>query len=195
MIRILFTFVISLLYICCCFGQSIVNGKLLNRDTKEPIPYVNIGIPGSGIGSISNQDGSFSIVIPLRHTQDSLTFSAIGYGSKKVAIGDFSVSNDTIVFLNEKVTLLKEVLIEGSREKRKIYEIGNRSFNGGVLEPDTIYAGRSIALLIDKTKQENLQFPLYIEKASLRILRNNLPSFKFRVRLNAVDAKKWRAGN
>jgi hypothetical protein len=57
----------------------------------------------------------------------------------------------------------------------------------GVLETDTTYSGRSIALLIDKTKEDDIQFPIYIEKASLRIFRNNLSSFKFRIRLNEVD--------
>jgi hypothetical protein len=193
MIQALIIFLVTLINILPCLGQTVVIGKVLNSDTNEPIPYANIGIPGSSVGSISDHDGSFNIPIPSRHLQDSLTFSAVGYGGKKVAISYFSNGNDIEVFLDEKLTMLNEVLIEGSKEKRRIYEVGNRSFNGGVLEPDTIYAGRAIALLINSRKHD-FQFPLYLENANLRILRNNLPSFKFRVRLNAVDSTTGEPG-
>ena len=113
--------------------------------------------------------------------------SALGFGRKKLSLHYFSTSANATVLLNEKPTQLDELLIIEKREKNKVYEVGNRSVTGGVLETDTTYSGRSIALLIDKTQEHDIQFPIYIEKASLRIFKNNLSSFRFRVRLNEID--------
>src|SRR5688572_6268440 len=62
----------------CGFSQ-IVEGKVVEHSTKSPIGYVNIGILNSPIGTISNEDGTFSIRIPPAHGGDSLTFSMLGY--------------------------------------------------------------------------------------------------------------------
>jgi hypothetical protein len=187
MLRSLLLFLASAVCVCSSFAQITISGKLLNSETNEPLPYANIGIVNSNVGTISNLDGGFSILIPAQHILDSLTLSALGFARKKIPVSYFFTTKDVKVFLNEKPTVLAELLITEKKEKNKIYEVGNRSVNGGVLETDTTYAGRSIALLIDKTQEPDMQFPVYIEKASLRIYRNNLSSFKFRVRLNEVD--------
>jgi len=36
------------------YTQS-VSGTILNSSTNEPVPYVNIGIPGTDIGTVSNE--------------------------------------------------------------------------------------------------------------------------------------------
>lgn len=188
MIRTLLALVVSTVTTVECLSQIVVAGKVLNRDTHKPIAFANIGIIGSGVGSISNEDGSFSLPIPAKNLNDSLTFSAIGFGKKKVPINYFLGSPEKLVLLNEKAYTLNEVLVYEAKEKNKIFEVGNRSHVGGVLETDTLYSGRSIALLINPKSKKELQFPVYIQKASLRILRNNLPSFRFRIRLNRIDS-------
>ncbi|HEY0740950.1 MAG TPA: hypothetical protein VGD40_05780 [Chryseosolibacter sp.] len=83
------------------------------------------------------------------------------------------------------------------REKNKTFELGNDSFNGGVLETDTAYAGGSTALLIANEgadRDKDLEFPLYVQSARLRILKNNLSTMKFRVKLNEVDTASGRPG-
>ncbi len=171
-----------------CLSQMIVAGKVVNRDTNKPIAFANIGIVRSAIGSISNEDGSFSLPIPSKNIKDSLTASAIGFGKKKVPIAYFLDGHEKTIFLNEKTYTLNEVLIYEKKEKNKVFEVGNRSHKGGVLETDTTYSGRSMALLINPASHHELKFPVYIQKASLRIFRNNLPSFRFRIRLNHVDS-------
>lgn len=170
-----------------CVAQTAVRGKVLNAGTRQPIPYANIGIPNANVGTMSNQDGTFSIRIPDKFDSDSLVFSAIGFGKRKIPVGYFQFRNGGDVLLNEKITVLNDVVVSDKREKLKVYEVGNKSVKGGVLEQDTLYAGRSVALLIDNTRDQDMQFPLYLENVKLRILRNNLASFKFRIRLNAVD--------
>lgn len=173
------------------FGQRIIKGRTLNRSTKEAVPYVNIGIRNTNIGTISNLDGSFSIIIPQKLGSDTLIFSALGFGKRIIPIKLLEQDNDITILLSEKTTLLNQITVKASKQKNKTFELGNRSFNGGVYEPDTTYAGRCIALLIenkDSYIQKGLVFPAYLGKVNLRIFRNNLKSFKFRIRLNDVDS-------
>ncbi|MBB6001915.1 serine hydrolase [Arcicella rosea] len=173
------------------FGQRIIKGKTLNRSTKEAVPYVNIGIRNTNVGTISNLDGSFSIVIPQKLISDTVIFSALGFGKRMIPLKLLEQDKEITIYLSEKITLLNQITITAPKQKNKTFELGNRSFNGGVYEPDTTYAGRCIALLIenkDSYIQKGLVFPAYLGKVNLRIFRNNLKSFKFRIRLNDVDS-------
>ena len=116
--------------------------------------------------------------------------SSVGFGAKIISINYLLQRKNTAIYLNEKIVALNPVIVSTKKETPKTFELGNAAFNGGVLEADTLYAGRSISLLIDN-KEANIKkgfaFPAFIEKARLRIFRNNVGSFKFRVRLNEVD--------
>lgn len=172
------------------FGQRIIKGKVLNRATRQPVPYANIGIFNSNIGTLSNPDGSFSILIPQKVRNDTLHFSALGFGKKAIPVRFFQPEKPVTILLNERVIPLNAVTVTVKKERNQTFELGNRVFRGGVLETDTTYAGRSMALLIEPKEshsKKGFAFPVYLEKANLRIFRNNLKSFKFRIRLNDID--------
>ena len=190
---LLFTTIIAIAFCSAhpitLYAQSTIKGKILTRVNNEPIAYANIGITRTNVGTVSNQDGSFSIIIPDRLANDSLTISSLGFSKKTIALKFFK-QKETIIYLNEKRTLLQAVVVSPQKPNVKLYELGNSAFNGGVLEADTTYCGRSYALLIENnhSRLKNKQvFPAYLEKARIRILRNNQPSFKFRLRLNELD--------
>ncbi|MFM7858318.1 MAG: hypothetical protein ACKO96_41970, partial [Flammeovirgaceae bacterium] len=90
-----------------------------------------------------------------------------------------------------RVLALDTVLIVGKKEKNKIFEMGNSDAKGGVFATDTVYAGASKAILIRNsppTYYKDFDFPVYVEKAKLKIFRNNWPTFKYRIRFYDVDS-------
>jgi CarboxypepD_reg-like domain len=186
MFKIVLAFILTIQF---GYSQVAVKGWVIDQSGKKPIAYANIGIVNTGIGTISNEDGSFSLQITDGNLKDTLRVSAIGFGKKNISIQSF-IHRDVTIYLKEQITQLNEVTITSTKEKNKIFELGNRRFRGGTLETDTLYAGSSTALLIEnkKTIQKELSFPVYLQSASIRIFRNNLPSFKMRVRLYSVDS-------
>ncbi|HBQ60834.1 MAG TPA: 3-ketoacyl-ACP reductase, partial [Balneolaceae bacterium] len=42
------------------WGQ-VINGQVIDRETEEALPYVNIGVVELGIGTVSNRQGVFSL--------------------------------------------------------------------------------------------------------------------------------------
>ena len=177
------------------FGQKTIVGKVLNKTTHEPIPFANIGIMNSNVGTISNMDGSFSILIPQKLNRDSLFFTSLGFFKQGLAVNMLD-KKDYIIYLSEKATLLQSVIITAKKLKDKDIDIGNKTYYAGNYEPDTTYAGRAVAVLIDgKNFPEGTKFPVYVKKAKLCILRNNFQSFKFRVRLNKYDSLTGKPGD
>ncbi|TVQ09627.1 MAG: hypothetical protein EA361_15165 [Bacteroidetes bacterium] len=49
--------------------------------SQNPIKYVNIGIMGKGIGTVSGPDGLYSLELDPLYNKDTLMFSCIGYQS------------------------------------------------------------------------------------------------------------------
>lgn len=47
-----------------CQENIIINGYIKNQN-NEPIPYANIGIVGTNLGTASHQNGFFEISVPI----------------------------------------------------------------------------------------------------------------------------------
>ena len=59
-------------------------GKVIDADTKEPIPFTNIYFKGTTIGVTSDFDGNFSI--ETKSPTDSLTASCMSYSNQSIKI-------------------------------------------------------------------------------------------------------------
>jgi hypothetical protein len=59
-----------------------LSGRVIDRETREPIPGVNVFIPGSDplIGSVTNKEGFFEIKFPSY--KNTIQLSCIGYQSR-----------------------------------------------------------------------------------------------------------------
>lgn len=170
-------------------AQLILSGKVLNKENGRPIAYANIGIAKKNLGTLCNPDGTFAIALPFT-SNDTLQISALGFERVAIPISSIVKNIEMTILLAEQPLQLKTVVVTDRKQKNKTFELGNSSFNGGVLETDTAYAGGSTALLIENAGadyQEDLEFPVYVEKAKLRIFKNNLKTLKFRIKLNEVD--------
>jgi hypothetical protein len=62
-----------------------LSGVVASGDTIEPIPYTNIFIKNRGIGTVTDFDGFFSIVV---HLGDTLEFSHVGFHTDIFVVPD-----------------------------------------------------------------------------------------------------------
>ncbi len=84
-----------------------VSGKV--TDTKgAPLPGVNIFVPGTTVGTVTDLEGNYTIEIPEGTTQ--LEFSYVGYLKQTVDIGTRTIVD---VVLSEDVLGLDEVVVVG----------------------------------------------------------------------------------
>ena len=93
-------------------SQQAITGLVEDEESGTPVSYASI-TSQKGEGVISDSSGRFTFVIKKsRRLKDSILISAIGYFSKKVAIGD--LSNNSVVRLSQKDKVLEQVKIFAS---------------------------------------------------------------------------------
>ncbi|MEM6299958.1 MAG: carboxypeptidase-like regulatory domain-containing protein, partial [Bacteroidota bacterium] len=174
----------------------LLEGMVIDSKTSEPIAFANIGILNAEVGTLSNEDGSFSIRIPAKYEKQDLIFSSIGHSQRSFPVDKIDFSLPLNVSLDERITELEEITISAKRRKKQKATFGNGKslLPKGRILLSKEYAGSAFALLIDKS-----QYPTsltYVHTASLYIANNKMPAFKVRMRLLAVDSTNgFKPGN
>jgi len=109
----LFAFQISISFIPAQAQGIVIKGTVTAED--GPIPGVNVTLKGSGKGTITDPNGSYSLQVPGKNT--TLLFSFIGYKTVEEIVGDRTTIN---VVLQPDVQSLDEVVVTGyGTSKRK----------------------------------------------------------------------------
>ncbi|MFN8255562.1 MAG: TonB-dependent receptor [Bacteroidales bacterium] len=119
--KALFAFLILIFIVSTpVFAQNgIIQGKILDKTTNEPLPFANILLEGTTIGSVSDLDGNF-IFTGLQPGFVKLKASFVGYSPALSA--DIQVTNAKKVYLEillePSTTQLQEVLVKVSPFKK-----------------------------------------------------------------------------
>lgn len=96
--------------------QQVAKGVVLDKVTNEPIPYVNISILESTVGTSSDDDGSFSLEIKKEDINKVVRLSSLGYESSKITVSLFLKSEK--IFLKPRTEVLEEVIITNKFEEK-----------------------------------------------------------------------------
>ena len=156
-----------------------VHGRVQNQE-GEGLAFVNIGVEGTNYGTISDPDGSFELKVSAELLKDSISFSSIGFGTKKIRIQEF-LSNQLIV-LAEHARVLDEVVVE-EKKRYKIARLGYMKGKDGILPFDTLQGGGAVALLLNAPRKG-----FYVDKLQFRLMYNSKDTLQFRLHFYAYDA-------
>ncbi len=111
--KILFLTLCLMLCTSALFAQQVVTGTVADS-TGNRLPSVSVLIPGKSAGTLTDDNGKFSITVPKGTTQ--LTFSLVGYKEQSVAIG---TRTDLSVTLLAAPNGLADVVVVGYGVQRK----------------------------------------------------------------------------
>jgi len=89
-------------------GFSQLKAVIIDSETKEKVPYVNIWIENENVGTTSNEKGEFELEID---NSKIILFSAIGFETKKIS----SDSIKRLLELKPVITKLDEVIIKSKK--------------------------------------------------------------------------------
>ncbi len=114
-VRILLVFFLSIFFVNEHRGQDlgrlVINGKITGSDNQKPLQYVLIAVKNHPLGTVSNTDGRFRLVIPSTSAQDSIIFSLMGYSSQTMAIQEIRQMEQVSVQMLENAMELDEVVV------------------------------------------------------------------------------------
>jgi len=88
-----------------------ISGVVRDKSNRKKIEYVNISVPGSNLGSITNEDGTFVLKIKDSIQAKEIEFSRIGYFSATIPLNGKDLLDQTF-YLTPNENRLKEVIIE-----------------------------------------------------------------------------------
>ncbi|MDR2036368.1 MAG: carboxypeptidase-like regulatory domain-containing protein [Bacteroidales bacterium] len=90
-----------------------ISGVIKDEITKKPIEYATISVTGYNIGTISNEDGDFSLKIPAFISKKTfIECSHIGYYSIRITT-DGNDASDLKIFLTPYTAPINEVIVQG----------------------------------------------------------------------------------
>jgi TonB-linked SusC/RagA family outer membrane protein len=92
-----------------------VKGKVTSSSDGRGIPGVNILIKGTGTGTITDLEGTYSLNVP--NEDDILVFSSIGYITQEVAVNN---REEIDVIMEEDMQSLEEVVVVGYGQQKKV---------------------------------------------------------------------------
>jgi hypothetical protein len=124
-------------------GSNVVSGKIVSADDGDPMIGATVTVKGTNLGTVSDIDGNYSIVLPQNNRQ--LTFSYIGYLSQTRTVDPGSTLN---IRLQEDQAALQEVVVVGYGTSRK----GRRSKSKG----EVLKAKESIPAMADVAVEEEM---------------------------------------
>jgi len=196
----------SLLLLSCCIlslflslplgAQTFVIGQVIDAATKEPLPYVNIGLLNKNIGTVSDETGYFELEVNTeQNIRDTLRFSMIGFETKSYTLNDFINQNEIEVYLTEKSTALDEVILSSKRKNYQTKILGNKTTSKALYAAFTSNKlGNEMGFIVRARKH-----PMILKKFNISLVENDYGPIKFRLNiydvLNGLPNKTLLADN
>ena len=106
-----------------------IKGKILDSQSKNPLPFVTVGLMEVNLGTITNYDGNFTFKLPASLINSSLVISHLGYKTQQLPI-KLLIAKKNEILMEVNYISIQEVIIRNvdSREViKKVYQ--NRQIN------------------------------------------------------------------
>lgn len=174
--KLLFSF-LSILIGCTLNAQSI-SAKIIDNETSEPLPFVNIGIKDSKLGTVSDYNGDFEL--NTGSTKSILVLSYIGYETLELIASDLemneSIAMQAIPFMIDEVEITNT-----NFDKELILGVRNENGRGKSIGFGNAQLGTELGALIEIKKEsyiKSVNFVLNHAKGDSLLLRVNIYNYE-----------------
>jgi iron complex outermembrane receptor protein len=99
-----------LLHAVALQGQTVLKGRVIDKETREPVPGASITIPSLKTGTSSDAAGYFTITLP--ENAKNICVSCMGYREQHCTL---PVSDELIVLLERNAQVMNELIVTASR--------------------------------------------------------------------------------
>ena len=158
-----------------------IKGVIVDKDTKEPLPFTSIGLKNEQIGALSNEHGQFIVPAPTQNMADSLVVVALGYARRAVLVKRGVNIASLTIELPKRAVALANVTVKAGKIKN--LGLGAKSDNPGEGMIQGL-PGSQYAFFVKNDKKKRLG---NVRTVSFYIGENGFPREPFRVRLYKAD--------
>jgi hypothetical protein len=176
------------------FSQQniVLKGNVLDKSTGEPVSFAHVGICGTPIGAISDENGVFQLSLVPYLSKDTLCVSSIGYETYQESISVLREMKNIKIELNPQTVYLNELVVaEGKVTARRVLEKAIDRISKNYPVKPFILNG----FYRDYMKKNNEVISLLESDLSVQDPGFNKPDTKTRVRINRLTFNPGYADN
>lgn len=170
--------------------QNVTITGLVKNTEQQPLSYVNIGVVGTSIGTISSPDGSFALY--LNESVDSnqiIKLSHIGYEDQEWRIAQLLQKDQVVIAMQAKSLVLNPIAINASKLTSKTmgFQKTNTRMNVyfSIGKQPNQNLGASVGKKF-KVKKEKI----HLDTLDFFIRHNNFDTVRFRINIQELEQGK-----
>jgi hypothetical protein len=178
----LLTFLLVLLATAAALAQAI-SGRVTDARTGQPLPFVNIGVVGKVLGTVSNEQGQYGLAFQEKLAADTVRVSYLGYRPLLLTLRQ--LQGQPNLLLSPAAVALAEVRVQASRRAwrdRTLGFTGNSENSTLSLEPKDLGAETGTVIYLKRK-------PTKVLRANFNVAYNRVGNVTLRVNLYRLDAK------
>ncbi len=159
-----------------------ISGKITDQNSKTALAYASLGLRGKHVGTISNQDGDFTLSISSKNIHDTLVVSYVGYKNTEIPVSEIKDSNIQIK-LKEDFISLQEVIIRNKEPRALLRAALNKIENNYPQKPTNLTSFYRESVL------KNNKYMIYLESI-LDIYKTSYDEIDFKDRVKVFKSRK-----
>lgn len=159
-----------------------ITGRVTDARTGQPLPFVNIGVVGKALGTVSNEQGQYGLAFQESLANDTVRVSYLGYQPRLLTLRQLQAQ--PAVALTAAAVALAEVRVAGKAQFRRVHTLGNTS--NGETSTNTLSnndLGGQVGTVIKLSRR-----PTRLRNATFNIARTSQGVVTFRVNIYRLDA-------
>lgn len=166
------------------YSQETIEGVVLENVTNNPLADTHVYIENKSLGTITNADGFFKLVIPNKYHNEKIVFSLLGFEVRKLEVTHLLKQNDISITLKSSNEVLDEVLVYSTNSEIDGLTIVQRAFeNYNQNFPDKPFFSKGFIRHTERTETEykwmtEVAFEMYD------------PGQKKKIAINVVESRK-----
>ena len=156
-----------------------IEGRIMDKESQG-IPFAALGIVKYGYGTVTFEDGSFSLQLKKKYLEDTLIVSALGYKREHIPISRF-INQKGKVYLDEEVSTLDEIVVTTDSWKYKLYGEKKKK-TGSELRFYSPRDGTTVASLLNEESAS-----MFVKEVRVSVGKRNIEEANLRCMIFSVD--------
>jgi len=159
-----------------------ISGRVTDAKTGQPLPFVNIGVVGKALGTVSNEQGQYGLAFQEKLAADTVRVSYLGYRPLLLTLRQLQSQPNLV--LSPAAVALAEVRVQGKSLFRRVHTLGNTG--NGETSTNTLSKndlGGQVGTVIKLSRR-----PTRLRSATFNIARTSEGVVTFRVNIYRLDA-------
>ena len=157
-------------------------GSITDAKTGQGIPFVNIGVLGQSLGTVSSEQGTYRLTYQPALAADTVRVSSLGYQPRRLLLREL-LAQPSLALVPEAVPLT-DVRVQARNPLRHLHTLGFTKADGNTtINFHSADYGAEVGTRIQLRRQ-----PTALQSVTFNISKNQVGKLTFRVNIYHLNA-------